>query len=122
MLRTNSKKAQDNMRRHVYECCIEWHERDGETYTGDKPATEIWEWMRKTHSFIAERGGSRYDVLRYDLQGLGVGDFLYCRDVLKEVLEETDEEAWRYGITQVEELYCDLFARHFFELVEKEGR
>ena len=109
------------MRNHVMECCIEWHETDGDEYTGDKPATEIWEWMRETHRWIIDRGGSRYDVLGYDMQGLGFGDFLYCRDVLKEVLEETDEEANRYSNTQCEELYLNLFGRHFFELVEKEG-
>jgi len=121
MLKTNSKKARDNMRRHVYECCIAWHEIDGDEYTGDTPATDIWNWMRNAHSWIVERGGSRRDVLRHDITGLGLGDFLDCREVLAEVLDETDEEAGRYPQTQVEELYLNLFERHFFELVEEEG-
>jgi hypothetical protein len=119
MLKTNSKKARENMRSHVLECCIEWHERDGDEYTGDKPVTEVWEWMRKTHSWEFAQGGRRA-VLRHDLQGLGLGDFLFARDVLKDVLEETDEEADSYTNIQAEELYMNLFERHFFELVEKE--
>jgi len=121
MLKTNSKKAKENMREHVLECCIEWHERDGEEYTGDKPATEIWEWMRKTFSWIRERGGGRNDILYHDMQGLDLGDFHRAHDVLKEVLEETDEEADRFTNIQAEELYLNLFGRHFFELVDKES-
>lgn len=122
MLRTNSKKAKEAMREHVMECVMWWHEKDGDEYTGDKPVTEVWEWMRETFSWIAERGGSRYDILRHDMQGLGIGEMLDAREILAEVLDETPEEAAEYDNIECEELYINLFARHFFELLEKEGR
>ena len=120
MLKTNSKKAREAMRRHVMECVMWWHEKDGDAYEGSSPVADVWEWMRTTFSWIAERGGGRNDILRYVIQGLGIGEMLSSREILAEALEETPDEAARYDNIECEELYINLFTRHFFELLEKE--
>lgn len=118
MLRTNSKKARENMREHVLECCEVYLDGFGpDEKDMTKPVTSMWEIIKKELGWM--RGG-HYAIFREHVMGLGFGDFWHCRKVLQAVLEETDEEAAKFSEEKCESVYLCLLERHFFELLWKE--
>lgn len=119
-LKTNSKKARENIRASIIDDCIYYFEVDGDDYTGCTPVTDVMRDLRDRHFDMVERKLGDRAILRYDMQGLGLGDMVHARKHLQEWLEETDEEASRFVNTQCEELYLNLYDREFFWLMDKE--
>ena len=118
MLKTNSKQARENMRRHVIECAGLFLE-EREDIDPEKLITSAWEIISREVSGYSK---NPREAFRHHVRGLGFGYFMDARDILRDVLEETEEEAARYSNTEAEELYTYLLECRFFELLDKEAR
>lgn len=108
MLKTNSTKAIDNTWRHV---CEHLTSCDVEGLSVEEMLIRQFESMR----------GDFIYVKAVELVAGGFFDIYYddMRASLKEILEETDEEANRYDDDRVYKIYCHLIAKTIEKKLEK---
>lgn len=127
MLRTNSKKAMENIKKEItdsYEAANEYY-----TYEGREAKTDFNEICADIlEAFRIERlehdcyyiagGASKSEIFMDWMAGLPtafpVSDDVFLRsavDFLGNILEETEEEKARYSDEQAEKLACNLLYR-----------
>lgn len=99
MLKTNSKVVKERIREHILD-----------TYSVFDLRVRV-----DDYAYI----GTDFEVAQHLVQ---IGDFLtyipQARNFLKEVLEETDEEANKYSADKVWDLYKLLLAREIIYLIK----
>ena len=127
MLRTNSKKAMENIKKEImdsYEAASEYYTFEGrETKTDfNEICADILEAFRiekleNNRYYIAGRA-NRSEMFMDWMQGLPtafpVADDIFLRsaiDFLGNILEETEEEKARYTEDKAEKLACNLLYR-----------
>ena len=121
MLRTNSRKAMENIRKAImdsYEAANEYY-----TFEGREAKTDFNEICADIlEAFVitsqAEHRASKSEMFMDWMQGLPtafpVADDIFLRsatDFLENILEETEEEKARYTEDKAEKLACNLLYR-----------
>ena len=107
MLKTNSKKANENIKKYIIEGCNVPFETEQQAFNG------IYKAFRVEKYSTPEYYHNEYEAFYDWCAGLcDVSDTTYflCRavDVLGAILEETEEEKKRYTETQAEKLLTQL--------------
>lgn len=124
MLKSNSKKAIENIKATVNEEIIAFLEE--REITTDKPATAYFE-IVKVEKFY-NHYNSDFAMFKEWLQGLGgmfFSSHVFLNDakaIIRNWLEETEEETSKYSREQAEELAIHLFYRELQKMIAKESK
>lgn len=116
MLKTNSKKAKENLKAYIITAWDfeEENARDWETVKEDIRGSFI----KAAYSSEYERKQNRYDAFKGWLQGLphGLGDHYLCTavDDLANILDETETERNRFTEDQAEEKLTRMIYNSIF--------
>ena len=105
MLRTTNKTVKTALVGHVMANFLPIN------YGSDPETTDALGNLREQIDAMRHEGRSVYQTALDYVEG---GSFLYygdCRDFLKMILEQSDDEANRYSDEKVRRLYCHLIAR-----------
>lgn len=114
MLKTNSRKAKENIRAYIMDS---WNIEEGEearTWTETKEDI-MNSFIYEAYSSEYERKQNRQEAFINWLCGLprGLGDYVLCKGVetLQAILEETDQEAGKYTEEQAQNKLSYLIYR-----------
>ena len=132
MIRSNSKKARENVRQYILDDADYLKERaeyDGRKLdTEDEMIAYAWEIFEEEKSYEIEQNyhNPNFGIFLDWARGLAMGN-LFCYyynrsavDDLGEILEETDEEKAKYSEQQAEELLSRLIYREMEDAHRRE--
>ena len=124
MLKTNSRKAKENLRNYIIENVLHNDETECKTIEEAKATLKKHFSIEKLHPYNLQliRLGKTTEkaIFKSWLQGLplgGIGDYWYfcnAADILAAILEETEEEKNRYSEQQAAELLTTLIYNEAF--------
>ena len=124
MLKTNSKKAKENLRNYIIENVL--HNNETECTTIDEAAATLKKHfnVEKLHPYNLQliRSGKTTEktIFKSWLQGLphgGIGDYWYfcnAADILGSILEETEEEKARFTEEEAANMLTTLIYNEIF--------
>lgn len=133
MLKTNSKKARENVRAYILTDADYIRENYGyptETATTSEVLAKAWDIFRDEYrnDYRVKRNGYTLDTFRSWAQGLALGSlfcYYYNRSAVEDlgnILEQTEEERNRFSESEAEELLTKLIHRELVKAWDERKR
>lgn len=135
MLKTNSKSVKEKVRAYILESIDLSNYVGYEGYPEKEPESVDGKILMCRDIFRGEylnpcnlrRYGSEYNCFKEWLRcvpsAMTVAFYYHeCREILRNWMEQTEQEADKYSDSQVWELYLHLITREFFAMVDKAER
>ena len=125
MLKTNSKKARENAKK-VFDTMLEQYDNDAYLLEGSALDCMIEQLITRTTDSRGRLNTMWYTTIQEAFTEAIVMDmWVYtadARDVLKAILEETDEEANRFDSDKVYKTLAAMMYREFMKKCEEYGK